>query len=72
MTKMLDAVYEGGVLKPLGHLDLPEHQKVHLLIQTDIPSSSQKNGWHWRESQTIADGYAGSVSDEVSRQRQGR
>jgi predicted DNA-binding antitoxin AbrB/MazE fold protein len=35
MTKSVDAVYEGGVLRPLEALDLPESQHVRLVVQTE-------------------------------------
>jgi predicted DNA-binding antitoxin AbrB/MazE fold protein len=28
MTKRLEAIYENGVLRPLGPVNLPEHQRV--------------------------------------------
>ena len=33
MQQMIDAVYEDGVLKPLGSLDLQEHQRVRITVE---------------------------------------
>ena len=33
MQQVLDAVFEDGVLKPLGSLDLQEHQRVRLTVE---------------------------------------
>lgn len=40
MTLQADAIYEGGVLRPLKPLDLPEREVVSLSIST----ASQNNG----------------------------
>lgn len=32
MGKTISAIYQGGVLKPLEPLDLPEHQQVQLTV----------------------------------------
>lgn len=34
MTQTIEAIYEDGVLKPLTPLQLPEHQRVTLAIQS--------------------------------------
>ena len=40
MPQMVHAIYENGVLKPLGKLDIPEHRKLEILIlEDDLPSS---------------------------------
>jgi len=33
MSKNIEAVYEGGVLKPLSPLKLDEHQKVRITVE---------------------------------------
>lgn len=33
MSYAVEAIYENGVLRPLGKLDLGEHQQVHLIIE---------------------------------------
>ena len=37
MPKQVDAIYEGGVLKPLEPLALPERERVRLTI-SEVPS----------------------------------
>lgn len=34
----VEAIYEGGVFKPLGAVKLAEHQRVQLVIRTDEPT----------------------------------
>ena len=34
MEKTIDAIYEGGVIKPLEKLPLPESQKIRITIET--------------------------------------
>ena len=34
MGKTIDAIYEGGVIKPLEKLPLPESQKIRITIET--------------------------------------
>lgn len=38
MARILEAVYEGGVLKPLADPGLPEHQKV--VVEVRLPSEA--------------------------------
>ncbi len=38
MTMIVDAIYENGVLRPLGSLDLAEHQQVRVTVDTSAPS----------------------------------
>ncbi len=33
MTKVIEAIYSDGLLKPVGALDLPEQQRVRLTIE---------------------------------------
>ncbi len=33
MTRIVEAIYAGGVLEPLESLDLPERQRVRLIVQ---------------------------------------
>jgi len=40
MPQMVHAIYENGVLKPLGKLDIPEHRTLEILIlEDDLPLS---------------------------------
>ena len=34
MPKIIEAIYEDGILKPLEDLDIPEHKKVEITILT--------------------------------------
>ena len=44
MTKPFEAVYEGGVLRPLQSLALDEHQRVTVMLQP-APASSGEESW---------------------------
>lgn len=47
MARIVDAIYEQGMLKPLEALDLPEHQRVRITIH-DTPQESpdeQLDAW---------------------------
>ncbi len=44
MTKAVEAVYEAGVLRPLEVLDLPEHQRVRLVLET-APNVADEEDW---------------------------
>ena len=35
MSKVIDAIYENGVFKPLNHLDLDEYSKVRITIESE-------------------------------------
>ncbi len=39
MTKTVEAIYENGVLKPMTLLNIPEHKKVNLIIEDEIPKT---------------------------------
>lgn len=34
MAKVIQAIYENGVFKPVGKVDLPEHQRVEINVTT--------------------------------------
>ena len=34
MTRVVEAIYVDGVLQPVEHLELPERQRVRLIVQT--------------------------------------
>lgn len=38
--QQIEAVFEGGVFKPLAEVDLPEHQRVSIVVtvQDDLPA----------------------------------
>ena len=33
MPKVIDAVFENGVFKPIGKIEIKEHERVHLIIK---------------------------------------
>lgn len=33
MTKTVEAIFENGVFKPMGTIDIPEHERVTLVIE---------------------------------------
>jgi hypothetical protein len=43
VSQMIDAIYEDGVLKPLGKLALGEHQQVHLAVDPPVAVGDPKN-----------------------------
>jgi predicted DNA-binding antitoxin AbrB/MazE fold protein len=44
MVKAVEAVYEGGVLRPLEALDLPERQRIRVVSQA-VPSAPGEEDW---------------------------
>jgi predicted DNA-binding antitoxin AbrB/MazE fold protein len=80
MTQYITAIYEHGVLKPLGPLELREHEVVSLVLSTANDASS--NSWVDDESQEAAVSWEqvraalselpGSLSEEFSRERDER
>jgi predicted DNA-binding antitoxin AbrB/MazE fold protein len=34
MTRVVEAIYEDGMLRPVEALDLPDHQRVRLVVET--------------------------------------
>jgi predicted DNA-binding antitoxin AbrB/MazE fold protein len=42
MSKIIDAIYENGVFKPLRKVKYPEHKKLQLIIATNTESSKGK------------------------------
>jgi predicted DNA-binding antitoxin AbrB/MazE fold protein len=41
MPKVIQAVYENGVFKPVGKIDLREHQQVEIVL-SEMPCATQK------------------------------
>ncbi len=41
MTKTIEAIYEGGVFKPLEKVDIQEHTKIKIILSTE-PSFIEK------------------------------
>jgi len=70
MMFAVEAVFENGVLKPLNPLNLSEHQKVRLVLETSVsPSSATPKQWHWQEAQAMDDHFPGDASEELVQQR---
>ena len=48
MDRILEAIYENGVLKPLESLKIPEHQKVTITIQLPPQENPDQEleSWH--------------------------
>ena len=44
MTTTVEAIYEGGVLRPLQPLALPEHARVHVSVET-MPEDPERAAW---------------------------
>ena len=63
MTKSLQAIYENGVLRPLEPLDLPEHQRVDLVL-TPLYAKSQKNQ-PWLDVECLQL-YAGEADESIT------
>jgi predicted DNA-binding antitoxin AbrB/MazE fold protein len=65
----VEAVYEGGVLKPVRDLPLEEHQLVKIIVQesSGSPASTEKQTWWQTLQEIIAEqkkrGFVGTVSE---------
>jgi predicted DNA-binding antitoxin AbrB/MazE fold protein len=42
MSMIVDAIYENGVLRPLGSLDLAEHQQVRVIVDVAVPGGTAR------------------------------
>jgi predicted DNA-binding antitoxin AbrB/MazE fold protein len=62
MTRVLEAVYEDGVLKPLVDPGLPEHQRVILEIRVASESSPESLLTEWHR---VYEGLSESEVEEV-------
>jgi predicted DNA-binding antitoxin AbrB/MazE fold protein len=60
--RTVDAVYEGGVLRPLSALDLPEHQRVRVRVDVAPVEQSDETLRAWLG---VYDGLAEEEVDEV-------
>jgi predicted DNA-binding antitoxin AbrB/MazE fold protein len=49
MARVVDAIYEAGMLKPLETLDLPEHQRVRITIHDPTEESPDAQLAAWQE-----------------------
>ncbi len=60
MEHVLEAVYSEGVLKPLVKLDLPENQRVHIIMSVPDTVDVEQTLQAWHEV------YGGLSADEVA------
>ncbi|MGE0643515.1 MAG: antitoxin family protein [Nitrospira sp.] len=44
MAKVIQAVYEDGVFKPVDKIDLPEHQRVEIVLQETASTTRKIQG----------------------------
>ncbi|MGB9628905.1 MAG: antitoxin family protein [Thermodesulfobacteriota bacterium] len=44
MHKVIEAIYENGVLKPLTRLDIKEHEKVEVIIKEKTSEAKRSQG----------------------------
>jgi len=42
MSKVIDAVYENGVFKPLEKINLKEHMKLKITLEDDIETAGRR------------------------------
>lgn len=45
MTKVINAIFEDGVFKPLEKVDIKEHEKIKIFITSEIESTPQKESF---------------------------
>lgn len=64
MEKVVEAVYENGVLTPLEPLDLPEHLRVRITIQVPTQETPEAVLEGWR---TVYDGLSEADISEIER-----
>ena len=56
MSITIEAIYEGGVLRPVQPLPLKEHEKVRVTVHTGVSRARQTAGlMGWTGSQEDAD-----------------
>lgn len=62
MTKMFEAVYENGVLRPLESLDLRDHQRVRVMLQ---PAPAVPGEDDWLDAECLQQ-CAGEADERIS------
>ncbi|MGB9629957.1 MAG: antitoxin family protein [Thermodesulfobacteriota bacterium] len=55
MHKVIEAIYENGVLKPLTRLDIKEHEKVQIIIKENTSLTKMSQGIVKGNSEVIED-----------------
>ncbi len=62
MSRVLEAIYEDGVLKPLEHPGLAEHERVFLEVRSAAEADATLRAW-----QGVFEGLSDEDVDEVAR-----
>jgi predicted DNA-binding antitoxin AbrB/MazE fold protein len=60
MARVVEAIYENGMLKPLETLDLPEHQRVRITIHEPLVESPEETLEAWQQV------YEGCTDEEMT------
>lgn len=60
MARVVEAIYENGMLKPLETLDLPEHQRLRITIHEPIVESPEETLEAWHQV------YEGYTDEEIA------
>jgi predicted DNA-binding antitoxin AbrB/MazE fold protein len=60
MARVVEAIYENGMLRPLETLDLPEHQRVRITIHESIVESPEETLEAWQQV------YEGCADEEIA------
>jgi predicted DNA-binding antitoxin AbrB/MazE fold protein len=60
MTKTFEAVYEDGVLRPVGELSLPDHSRVMVTISDATPFENDASGYFSAEE------WEAALRDDIS------
>ena len=59
MTHSVEAIYEGGLLRPAEPLPLKEHEKVHVVVYTGVSRVRETAGlMGWSGSAQLAEQFA--------------
>lgn len=53
MTTAVDAIYEGGVFKPEGPVDLKDKTKVHLVVEPASAPTSEDDPTGWKTAEAL-------------------
>lgn len=78
MSKVINAIYEDKVFKPLQRVDLPEHEKVEIVIRTEFEWKNSFEGLlkriHSRTRKYSSEEMEADITharEEVQRERRG-
>ena len=72
MTTTVEAIYERGVLRLAQPIPLADGTQVRVTVTTPEPTSEtllKPGHFSWEQTSSLQDEYAGSVADELLRQR---